>query len=406
MNVLIKKSIYIVSIVTVLLIIKALFFNTDAFSEPLVPDGLVIQEKYAPGAGKTIGNIQFAQGKVIIMHADLLHGYLAKEKMPLFKGDTIIAMERGRARFRLNDGSTLTMASKTKLVINKSVYDTSGKRRSSFISMNFGKARFWVKKLVGFKEPEFKVKTKTAVIGVRGSDFVVRSTQDVTEVTTLENTLLEVVSMAAIEAPPITLSEFERITIEADAYPSPVIDVPQKEIEEMMMEMMVIIADRAEPDRELKIQKEDMGIKSGKNIVGPVDETEPAEPIEKPGPGEDKKPVAKPESDNVITSEKSEPDEPIAISETHVDEEPYHVEETEMEETEIEETEMEETEIQMPKDQLVETEAIEHHVITEFTEISIETWNEDTVQEQHTDITDQAVQESKELSALPGPPGE
>ncbi|MCP4109591.1 MAG: hypothetical protein GY749_29400 [Desulfobacteraceae bacterium] len=379
MSLSIKKSFYVV-FTAALLLIKAPFFNTDVFSEPLAPEGLVIQEKFAPGAGKTIGNIQFAQGKVIIMHADLLHGYLAKEKTPLFKGDTIIAMERARARFRLNDGSTLTMASKTKLVINKSIYDPSGKRRSSFISMGFGKARFWVRKLVGFKEPEFKVKTKTAVIGVRGSDFVIKSTQNMTEVTTLENTLLEVVSMTAIEAPPIVLSEFERITIEADAYPSPVINVPQKEVEEMMMEMMVTIAERAEPVVDLKIQKEDVEVrKPDEYIEEPVDEADPSESIEEPGTDEDKRTDAAseiPESEDAVVQEETEP---IETYETYVDELSPDTET-------VEGTGMDE----MPSD----AETMEGMGL--ISDISIE--------DDITDIIDQVADDSKELIPLPGPP--
>ncbi|MBW1751951.1 MAG: FecR domain-containing protein [Deltaproteobacteria bacterium] len=39
-----------------------------------------------------------------------------------------------------------------------------------------------------FKRSKLKVKTSSAVCGVRGSDFVVRATHKVTEVTTFEDT--------------------------------------------------------------------------------------------------------------------------------------------------------------------------------------------------------------------------
>ncbi|MCP4348585.1 MAG: FecR domain-containing protein [Desulfobacterales bacterium] len=402
----IKKSFYVV-FTAALLLIKAPFFNTDAFSEPLVPEGLVIQEKFAPGAGKPIGNIQFAQGKVIIIHAGLSHGYLAKEKTPLFKGDTIIAMERARARFRLNDGSTLTMASKTKLVINKSIYDPSGKRRSSFISMGFGKARFWVRKLVGFKEPEFKVKTKTAVIGVRGSDFVIKSTQNMTEVTTLENTLLEVVSMTAIEAPPIVLSEFERITIEADAYPSPVIDVPQKEVEEMMMEMMITIAERAEPVVDLKIQKEDVEVrKPDEYIEESVDKAGQPEPIEEPET--DEHAVTQEETEPIKTYEESHEygSDHVKGMETELSDE-LSIETETAEGTESPDELIIETGTVEGTELIIETETVEgagiesqDGLITDtavFEELPIE-------ENDFTDIIDQVADDSKELIPLPGPP--
>jgi hypothetical protein len=39
--------------------------------------------------------------------------------------------------------------------------------------MKSGRSRFWVKKLEGYTRSEFKVKTKTMVAGVRGTDFVI-----------------------------------------------------------------------------------------------------------------------------------------------------------------------------------------------------------------------------------------
>ncbi|MBW1891166.1 MAG: FecR domain-containing protein, partial [Deltaproteobacteria bacterium] len=59
----------------------------------------------------------------------------------------------------MNDGSILSLASRTKLELNKSVYDQKKKSRSSFLNMVLGKARFLVVKLLKFKRTEFKVKT-------------------------------------------------------------------------------------------------------------------------------------------------------------------------------------------------------------------------------------------------------
>ncbi|MBW2615051.1 MAG: FecR domain-containing protein, partial [Deltaproteobacteria bacterium] len=79
--------------------------------------------------------------------------------------------KRSRVSVRLNDRSVFALAPVSKLVIDKSVYDPAKKKRSSLLSLWFGRARFVVAKIMGEKKADYKVKTPTAVCGVRGSDF-------------------------------------------------------------------------------------------------------------------------------------------------------------------------------------------------------------------------------------------
>jgi hypothetical protein len=118
-----------------------------------------------------------------------------------------------------------------------------------------GKARFWVKKLTEYTRSEFKIKTKTAVVGVRGSDFIIKSTPKLTEVTALKDTLLEIVSLADVEAKPTILADYERSIIELDALPTEAIKISPEEIEEMIMEMGLEM-ERAEPLVRIEVEKE------------------------------------------------------------------------------------------------------------------------------------------------------
>ena len=229
-----------VTCVTMLLLfVGSAFCFDDSSFESMLPDGLVIEDIYKPGSGSPVGKVRLVQGKVVIVHANRLRGYWAQKGLPLYKGDTITTRKKGRIRFKLNDGSTLTMASGTKLVINRSVYHPSKKRRSSFLRMSLGRARFWVSKLIGFKRSEFRVKTRTSVMGVRGSDFIIRATPNLTEVTTLKDTRLEVMSLAAPEVKPTLLSDFERTIVGEGALPSEVERVSPEEIELISKEFTV-----------------------------------------------------------------------------------------------------------------------------------------------------------------------
>jgi hypothetical protein len=191
------------------------------------------------GEREPVGKILSVQGKVRIIHKDMARDYWAKKDLPLHKGDSIITQEKSQVRFKLNDGSIMTMGSRTKLVLNRSVYDPKKKTRSSFFEMSLGKARFWLKKLFYLRLSESKVKTPTAVMGVRGSDFIIKATPKLTEVTALKDTLLEVASLAFPEVKPVVVTDFQRTIVEKGSLPTEVEMVPPEEIEELKKEFTV-----------------------------------------------------------------------------------------------------------------------------------------------------------------------
>jgi hypothetical protein len=277
-----KRSLYyVVSVLTSIVLLGSAF----AYSSPesMLPQGLIIEDIFKPGYGSPVGRVLVVQGNVVIMHKDMLRGYRAKKDLPLFKRDIIVTQEKGRIRFEMNDGSILTMGSITKLVIDRSVYDTKKKSRFSFFRLALGKARFWAKKLVDLRYSKFKVKTPTAVVGVRGSDFIVKTTAKLTEVTALEKTVLEVVSLAFPEVKPKIVNDFEQTIIEEGALPIDVEIVTPEEIEDMKKEF-IVTPDVVEPEEKLKGIKPKEPVKPVEKVL--VSEDELVTP-EDPGAPED-----------------------------------------------------------------------------------------------------------------------
>jgi len=206
---------------------------TQSFGLTL-PEGLVVLDKFKSGLGVPIGKIQRVKGETVIIHVESdQEGYRAGAGLFLYRGDTIITLEKSKIRFKLNDGSVLSLASETRLKLNKSVYDKKKKSRSSFLNMTFGKARFLVVKLLNFKRSEFKVKTPTAVCGVRGSDFVIEATAEVTRTTAFEGTELEIISLVDPDAEPTVLKDFETSKVYLGEYPTDPVRLPDDEIEQM-----------------------------------------------------------------------------------------------------------------------------------------------------------------------------
>jgi hypothetical protein len=204
----------------------------------LLPEGLVIEDTYQRGLGQPVGKFLLVQGDVVVIHGAESVGYRAYKGLPVYKMDTLISLERSRSLVEMNDRSRLTLASHTRITVNRSVYRKARRERSSFFSMALGKARFWVTKMVESRRSEFRVKTPTAVVGVRGSDFVVAASLETTEVITLADTELEVISAIAPEEP-VILTDFQQTTVDIDTLPTEVTDISLDLADDLMNDMPV-----------------------------------------------------------------------------------------------------------------------------------------------------------------------
>lgn len=205
------------------------------YAENIPQKKIIIKDDFTPAPGPSIGKVLYVKPNVIIIHSDKQCGYKAKKSLPLFSGDRLITQDTGRIEIGLNDGSTLILSPKTDMELSENVYDHQKKIRSSLINMYLGKARFLVTKLVKFKLSSFKVKTATAIAGVRGSDFVITASPVSTEISALAKTSLEVASIKSPDK--ITLlSDFEKLSVEKDALPSSVEKIPAEEIDRILKE--------------------------------------------------------------------------------------------------------------------------------------------------------------------------
>ncbi len=253
MNVSKRRSVYTLCAILILLFSGSALGADDPSSESLLPAGLVMEDVFKPGLGSSVGKVEVVQGEVVIIHAGGLSGYRAQKGIPLYTGDTIITLDTGRTKFKLNDGSILTLAPETKLVINRSVYDPEKKTRSSYIDLSLGKARFWVTKFSNFKRSVFKVKTPTAVCGVRGSDFIGIATVNRSEFIALEKTLFVVLSLAFPEGEPLSASDFERVVVEKGKQPWK--DSLTPEQIEQLKKLFVIILEMVGPEWEGTVEE-------------------------------------------------------------------------------------------------------------------------------------------------------
>ena len=236
----------------------------------LLPPGLIIEDDFAPGMGDSVGTVTLVQGDVVVMHTDKQRGFKVWQGLPLFKGDTVVTQTDSRVRLQLRDESLMTLGSRTRLAINESVYNHKKKSRFSFLRLSLGKVRFLVKKLANYRRSNFTVKTASAIIGVRGSDFIVlESPNQRTEVTALGKTLIEVTGAADPEKP-VLVKDFQKTIVEKGKLPTAPIRVPPMEIEKLKKDFIITPEPMPSGLREKLEQKFGKGSPLGKKEFGPL----------------------------------------------------------------------------------------------------------------------------------------
>lgn len=177
-------------------------------------DSIAINDNdYQPGIGRFVGKVTRVSGKVIIVHLNETSGYQAFQNMNVYRGDTIFTGINANVIICLNDGSQISQGAVAQIQLNQIVYTPKNRRRDAFIHMSSGKARFSVQKLKNYKNSRFRIKTVSALIGVRGSDFVIQVKPELTEVAAFENTELALIGLDMPDLSPVILHPFEKSDI-------------------------------------------------------------------------------------------------------------------------------------------------------------------------------------------------
>jgi hypothetical protein len=120
-------------------------------------------EALAAGAG----TVTYKEGDVQIIRDGSTQALALKDSVKA--NDVIVTGEDGRVRLKMVDDSVLYLGTRSRIVIDRYETDKQG-LTSGVFSMLWGKARFLVSKLKRATS-DFSVHTKTATIGVRGTEF-------------------------------------------------------------------------------------------------------------------------------------------------------------------------------------------------------------------------------------------
>ncbi|ETR72482.1 MAG: FecR protein [Candidatus Magnetoglobus multicellularis str. Araruama] len=195
--------------------------------------------EYQPGIGLPVGEITLVNGQVVIVHLKEELGYSGISGMNVYRGDLILTAQSANVVILLKDGSQIAQGAGTRIQLNQVVHNPRKRTRSIFLKMSSGKARFSVNKLKSYQNRQFRIKTMSALIGVRGSDFVVQVAPDQTQVAAFEDTELSLVGLELPEMPPVILRAFEQSSIGLGESPTSPIPLSIEEMDGLKYEFQL-----------------------------------------------------------------------------------------------------------------------------------------------------------------------
>jgi hypothetical protein len=122
--------------------------------------------------GESIGAVSSVYGDVKVLHQGDPDWAGATLGFGIFQYDTVKTEIKSKVRITFEDGSLLNLSENTQMEIKEHVYTPEEKRRSSVFKLAQGKVRAFCQRLAG-KDSRFHVETPTAVIGIRGTKFII-----------------------------------------------------------------------------------------------------------------------------------------------------------------------------------------------------------------------------------------
>jgi hypothetical protein len=118
-----------------------------------------------------VGRIVQVVGQVDLLKQGKMPSQTAKVEDPVEPGDVLTTKSGAKAQVRFVDDTTLTLASGSRVAIEEYLYDAEKGQRQGVIQVFRGMVQAVVTRVIKAETPDFIMKTHTAVLGVRGTNW-------------------------------------------------------------------------------------------------------------------------------------------------------------------------------------------------------------------------------------------
>jgi hypothetical protein len=161
---------------------------------------------------EAVGRLTEVQGRVDLLKGGKLPATPVKVGDAVEPGDVLRAKSQSKAQITFVDNTTLAMSPESRIAIDEFVFDPAKKKRSAMLEVFYGAVLAVVSKIYQTEQPDFVIKSHTAIMGIRGTEVGVRLTPNDTTVlnlhgwTTVANVFPEVEDSVSKKAKKIAFS--------------------------------------------------------------------------------------------------------------------------------------------------------------------------------------------------------
>jgi len=135
----------------------------------LLITGLVVT---APA--EVVGRLTLLEGRVDLLKGGQLPANPAKLEDPVELGDVLRTKSLSKAIITFVDNTVITISPESRIAIEEYMFDPAKGQRNAVLQLFHGMALAVVSKIFKVEQPDFVIKTHTAIMGVRGTEVGVR----------------------------------------------------------------------------------------------------------------------------------------------------------------------------------------------------------------------------------------
>jgi hypothetical protein len=131
-----------------------------------------------------VGTFIEVEGTVDLLKGGKVPAIPVKVQGPVEVGDLVRTKSQSRAQIKFVDDTVLTIAPESGITIEEYMFDAAKSERKAVVGVLRGLVHTAVEKVYPKAEPDFIMKTHTAVLGVRGTRWFTKLTYNATDVYT------------------------------------------------------------------------------------------------------------------------------------------------------------------------------------------------------------------------------
>ena len=211
-------------------------------------------------ASAACGEVAVSKGDVKIEVAKDKKVSAAPQGTKVCAGDTIISGPQSRAKVKMEDGNELNISPDSRILIETYEYKPSDNKKKVMLNVLYGKVRAATREENMYNDKDksgqantFQVRTKSAVAGVRGTDFLTSFDRmsSKSEVLTFKGTVeVGQPGPGGQMMNPVKVQAGQKTEALPGAPPEPPRPVPPKEMEQQSRETKADTASNKEPSRD------------------------------------------------------------------------------------------------------------------------------------------------------------